>query len=144
MRPRKPKRPPSPPEDVEQRKLAQWLDWNGVCWTHVPNGGQRHPAVAAKLKACGVKRGVPDVLIFDAAAFGCVETPCGIAIELKRADGVQSDVSLEQRQWLDMLSKRGWRVLVCFGADQAIDALKGLGIGKTTSRQRDNRGDTNG
>lgn len=28
---------------------------------HVPNGGHRHPAVAAKMKAEGVKRGVADI-----------------------------------------------------------------------------------
>lgn len=30
---------------------------------HVPNGGYRHPAEAAKLKKMGVKKGVPDLFL---------------------------------------------------------------------------------
>lgn len=35
---------------------------NNYFWYHTPNGGQRHPAVAAKLKAMGTLSGVPDFI----------------------------------------------------------------------------------
>lgn len=54
-----------PSEEAEQRALAQWLDLHRILWCHVPNGGQRSKAVAGKLKAAGVKAGVPDVLVFN-------------------------------------------------------------------------------
>ena len=54
-----------PTEEQEQIKLAEYLDWKGYCWCHVPNGGNRNVVTGAKLKKQGVKPGVPDVLIFD-------------------------------------------------------------------------------
>lgn len=73
----------------------------------VPNGGQRHPAVAAKLKAEGVQRGVPDVLCLVAC-----QGYHGLALELKTPVGT---VAPEQRAWHDRLRAAGYRVEVCRG-----------------------------
>jgi hypothetical protein len=106
---------PAPSEDVEQCLCAQYLDARGLLWFHVPNGGQRNPAVGKKLKAHGVKRGVPDIWIVDPppGKFGLV----GAVIELKRADGVPSDVTPEQREWLEKLKKRCYATDTAFGFD---------------------------
>ena len=55
----------NPTEHEEQCALFEWAD----CWFPmvsallfaIPMGGHRHIAVAAKLKAEGVKAGVPDI-----------------------------------------------------------------------------------
>ena len=110
-----------PTEEQEQIKLAEYLDWKGYCWCHVPNGGNRNVVTGAKLKKQGVKPGVPDVLIFD--NLGNVDVS-GISIELKRKKGGQ--VSKYQKEWLNKLENKGWLTRVCRGADEAIDWLEEL------------------
>lgn len=77
----------------------------------VPNGGDRHKIVAAKMKAEGVKPGVPDYLL-------PVSRPgyLGLAIELKSLTGYASK---EQKQWIADLRSAGWRAEVCRGWDDA-------------------------
>lgn len=56
-------------EHEEQKALIEWSAWMSNARPElslmfaVPNGGDRHPAVAAKLKAEGVKAGVPDIFL---------------------------------------------------------------------------------
>lgn len=107
-----------PSEELEQRKLAAWLDAHKILWCHVPNGGGRSKAEAGRLKACGVKAGCPDILIFDQTR---------AAIELKRADGGRT--SPAQVAWLNALADRGWVCAVAHGADAAIDWLEEMGYG---------------
>lgn len=76
-----------------------------------PNGGDRHRIVAAKMKAEGVKAGIPDyVLLFPAQGFH------GLAIELKSLTGY---ASREQKDWIERLRANGYRAEVCRGADAA-------------------------
>jgi hypothetical protein len=79
-------------EEQIQVQVAQYLnaklpkDWR---WHHTPNGSHRLKSVAAKLKAQGVKPGVPDV---------CILRPNGspIWIELKAFGGV---LTVSQREF---------------------------------------------
>lgn len=65
-----PRRRPQHLEDAAQAHLFTWLRltrYQGrpiadLAW-HTPNGGRRHPREAARLKAMGVKPGVPDVFV---------------------------------------------------------------------------------
>lgn len=82
----------------------------------VPNGGDRHPAVAAKLKSEGVKAGVPDYVL--PVARGPFH---GLAIELKTATG---SASREQKQWIADLRDQGYRAEVCRGWEQAFNLIK--------------------
>lgn len=113
----------------EQLVLAQWLDLTvgELGWMHTPNEGRRNWRTGHSLRAQGMRRGVPDVLIFALPSMGGDWR--GVAIELKREDGVPSDVSEDQRQWLAHLEACGWLTKVCFGADQAIKWLQSLGYG---------------
>lgn len=106
-----------PREEEEQAKLAEYLDWKGYCWCHVPNEGQHKVQYRVKQARLGVKKGFPDIIIFDAP-----EPYKGIAIELKRVKGGR--VSKEQKEWLEKLENRGWLVKVCHGADEAITWLE--------------------
>ena len=82
----------------------------------VPNGGARHPAVAAKLKAEGVRAGVPDVLLPVARGDG-EHSYIGLAIEMKVG---RNRPTPEQRWWLERLAEQGWRCVVCYSAAEAI------------------------
>lgn len=102
--------------------MASWLDSTGALWCHVPNEGQRHPAVGRRLQAAGLKRGVPDVLVFTPAPIGLRP----VAIELKRERG--GVVSPQQVGWLAGLHGAGWLTHVARGAHDAIAFLMACGF----------------
>ena len=79
------------------------------------------------MRAQGVERGVPDLLIIDSPP----HRPhfVGVALELKRVNGRPSDLRPEQREWLERFDARGWASAVAYGADAAIDWLRTLGFG---------------
>jgi hypothetical protein len=88
-----------------------------------PNGGARNIITAARLKAEGVKKGVPDIFL---------PLPCGrwhgLVIEMKAKGG---RISPEQRWWITHLSDAGYQVEVCWNAEEAIDTISNyLGIGR--------------
>jgi hypothetical protein len=103
-----------------QLATAQILDLLGWLWCHVPNEGKRSKAYGGRLKAEGMKRGVPDVLIFEDYIWG-KQLGHGVAIELKSESGTTTP---EQRDWLDALDERGWLVSVCRTMDQVCAVLK--------------------
>jgi len=75
------------------------------------------------LKASGVVRGVPDLLIFDPPP---LREAVGVALELKREKG--GSVSPEQQRWLQELNARGWVAIVARGAADALRQLRELGF----------------
>lgn len=103
------KKMPIPTESQEMQMLAGYLDAKGYLWCHPANEGRRSPRAGARLKREGLKRGVPDVLIF---------APVQIAIELKRVKG--GVATPEQTEWLARLSESGWKSFLAHGADSAI------------------------
>ena len=114
-----------PTEYEEQIKLAEYLDMKNYCWCHVPNGGNRNAVTGAKMKKQGVKKGFPDVQIFDVPReFDGVPGKLirGIVIELKIKKGGR--VRESQDKWLQELAARNWLTNVCHGADEAIDWLE--------------------
>lgn len=87
----------------------------------IPNGGERSKATAGKLKAAGVKAGVPDV---------CLPVPRGgygaCYIELKRPSQPgrpRGSETARQRTWRLALLQAGNDSQVCTGWTQARDAL---------------------
>lgn len=83
----------------------------------VPNGGHRHPATGAKLKAEGVKPGVPD-LFLPVPRHGFH----GLWLELK-TELKASKVSAVQDWWLNSLSNQGYKTVVCKGWDSARNEI---------------------
>jgi len=70
-------------------------------------------------KACGMKKGFPDVsLPVPAGGYH------GLFIEMKRKGGVPSDVSPEQREWLARLSEQGYWTTVAFGWADAVAQIQ--------------------
>ena len=111
-----------PTELSEQISFVKVLQKAGLLFCAVPNGGYRHRVEASRLKMGGVKSGVPDVLIFSPAA-GFV----GAAVELKTSSGLMSQVTDNQRAWLDDLAEKGWFCCVGFGAKDALEKLEKAG-----------------
>ena len=85
----------------------------------IPNGGQRHAAVAGKLKAEGVKAGVPDIFLAVPIRKGEYHQ-CGLFIELKIGRNTATE---EQKQWLKMLNQSNYTAIVCHGWEQARDII---------------------
>lgn len=81
----------------------------------IPNGGQRHVLVAMKMKAEGVKSGVPD--LFLPVARGNYH---GLFIEMKAGKNKTSE---KQNEWIEKLTKQGYMVEVCYGSEEAQDLL---------------------
>ena len=109
-------------EDQEQEALFRWAAVTAFKYPDLkmlyacPNGGLRNITTAVRLKATGVKAGVPDV---------CLPVPSGkyhgLYIEMKRVKGGQ--LSQFQRSWLQALSKQGYLAVVAHGANEAIKVI---------------------
>ena len=109
-------------EHREQANLIQWAALNRVKYPEldllfaIPNGGHRHPVVAAKMKAEGVKAGVPDLqLPVPRGVY------IGLFIEMKRKVG--GVVSKKQAEWREALSAVGHCVRVCHGWEDAVKTI---------------------
>lgn len=85
---------------------------------HVPNGGHRQKAVAAKLKAQGVKAGIPD-LVLPMARGGFF----GLYIEFK-ATVEPAPVSASQKDCMRRLNAQGYLAIVCRGQFDAMEQLR--------------------
>ena len=80
----------------------------------IPNGGLRNKVTAARMKAGGVRAGVPD--IFLPIARGGYH---GLFIEMKVGNGY---LSVAQKDWIKKLNKENYSVVVCYGWEN----VKGL------------------
>lgn len=111
-----------PTEDTEHAHIFAWAAWASGKYPeldlmhHIPNGGKRSKSEAARFKAQGVKAGVPDIFL-----------PCarggyhGLYIELKRTKG--GKLSAAQKEWIDALRGQDYKVIVCYGFDEAREVI---------------------
>lgn len=109
-------------EASEQEALFAWAEYQKgkhpelELMYHIPNGGSRNKIEAARLKAQGVKPGVPDI---------CLPVPRGkyhgLYIELKRVKGGR--ISSDQTVWLERLMQQGYAVAICLGWDDARNII---------------------
>jgi len=108
-------------EHLEQKAFFDWAALSKIPGIElmyaVPNGGHRHQAVAKKLKAEGVKPGVPDVS-WPIPKGGFV----GLAIEFKFDD---NNCGKEQRERITRLQQEGWCVAVCWNWKAAARLVQG-------------------
>lgn len=107
-------------EHAEQRAFFGWLNHAQFTGKHpmarlafaVPNGGKRDHVTAARLKAEGVKPGVPDV---------CYPVPLhgwhGLFIEMKKRNGTTSEA---QDDFHIDLRACGHAVATCWGWRAAV------------------------
>ena len=81
----------------------------------IPNGGQRSASQGAQLRAEGVKRGVPDIML-------PVPTKQyhGMFVELKVGKNVPSD---DQEKYLFYLNENNYYTIVCYSWTEARDEI---------------------
>lgn len=109
-------------EDDFQISIAAELTAKNILWTHVANEGQRNIKVGQKNKRKGLKRGVPDILIFDRPPN--FPHHIGVAIELKIGN---NQLTSEQETWLVSLEKLGWYTTVCWTIPEWDRTIRTLG-----------------
>lgn len=113
---------PIPTESEEQQAVMEWAEAASGKWPelrllyHVPNEGRRSMATGGRLRAEGLKSGVPDLCL--PSAHGEYH---GLYIEMKRTKGGRA--TPEQKEWLEMLEEEGYKTEICNGADAAIKAI---------------------
>lgn len=114
--------PDVPTEHAEQANLIAWAQDAqhhhpelGLLFA-IPNGEHRHWTVAKRLKAEGVRPGVPDLML-PVPRSGWH----GLFLELKKRTG--GHVSTAQAGWHSGLLQQGYMVAVCRGAIDARNAL---------------------
>lgn len=116
------RRPTCDSEHAEQAALFRWAEFARsrlpelALLYAVPNGGHRHKATAARLKAEGVKRGVPDVCL--PVARGGAH---GLYIEIKTERGKPTP---EQLGWIRALRRQGYAAEVCRGWESARSMIE--------------------
>jgi hypothetical protein len=113
---------PAPTESQEQITLFEWVALQTrrhpelELLYHIPNGGHRHKTTAMRLKAEGVKAGVPDL---------CLPVPRGgyhgLYIEMKASKGRLTE---NQSMWLGVLAENGYRAALCHGWVEASIVIK--------------------
>jgi len=93
-------------EHLEQVSAVNWFEaaYPGVLIFAIPNGGERNPMVAEKMRREGVRRGIPDLMIPAWRMF----------VEMKAPKGRLSDYQIER---IDYLISAGYQCLVCYGFD---------------------------
>jgi hypothetical protein len=112
-----------PTEAQEQATLFSWAEMQSGrrpelrLLFHIPNGGSRGKAEAARFKMEGVKPGVPD--LFLPVPRGPWH---GLFIELKRQKGGRA--SGAQKEWIDALRGQGYMAAVVFGWEEAAELLE--------------------
>lgn len=120
----------TPYEETEQRNFFHWAALQSGKYPvlrkmyHIPNGGKRGKAEAARFKAAGVKKGMPDIHL--PVARGGYHS---LYIELKRAEGGR--LSDAQRACMEALREENNRVEVCQGwvaAARVVAAYVGMEV----------------
>lgn len=103
------------PEDILQKSVCDFMDLAapGLLYFAVPNGGKRSKAEAGILKATGVRRGVPDlVILLPNAGVGFIELKAG-----------KGSLSEHQQQWRDDLRARGYAWAEARSLEEVEDIL---------------------
>jgi hypothetical protein len=98
------------------RSVAELLDWvilPPAMWTTFPAGWTKmRKGAAGRLRGCGLKAGMPDILVFYSG--------CALTIELKTEKG---RLSKEQFETTAALGRAGIPVHVCRSVDDVHRAL---------------------
>lgn len=83
----------------------------------VPNGARTSISVAKKLKAEGLKAGIPDIILPVPRG-----TYHGMFLEMKRVKGGR--VESEQKEWHDKLRAHGYYVAIARGWEDAVSFIQ--------------------
>ena len=99
-----------------QKAVCKYLDLQGYLYCASMNGQyQKYLSQRNKAKATGMKKGVPDLFIYEPRG-----SYHGLAIELKTG---YNKASKPQLYWQKELIKRGYKAEICTGIDEALDTI---------------------
>lgn len=103
-------------EDVEQKIFIEWLEWQKIKFTAIPNSTYTKSwKQKVKNKTMGLRPGLPDLLLI-------VDNRL-VFIEMKREKG--GTVSEYQKEWIEAINRCENAVaVVCRGGDAAIKAVE--------------------
>lgn len=115
-----------PLEDAEQFTYTQWLDAKNIKYFAVPNIVKTAATLKTKIRKIrfwqqrkkeGVKKGVPDLVVFLPNVI--------LFVEMKRQKG--SSTSQEQKDWNILINVYPYAVaVICKGAEAAINQTEEL------------------
>ena len=118
----------APSRDLEHKEQVAVIQWWHLAHKGfglpefalfaIPNGGHRHMLTAVRLKAEGVRAGIPDLFLATPSKDGLLK---GLFLEMKADKGRESEAQIEVREFLNEV---GYWSVVCYGADEAIDCIK--------------------
>ena len=101
------------------------LKYPGVLFTIAPSGMKLSAFTAKMIKAMGYRAGSPDMMIFEPMFF-LGKLYHGLFLEIKTEKGI---ISSNQKEFLELLDKRGYKTYVCFGYQAGIQAIENyLGV----------------
>lgn len=120
-------------EETHQVNIIQWASMTKIPKKHClagkivdhlvasANGGARNEREGYRLKAQGVMAGFPDLQLFIAS-----NGYHGLFIELKKPRVKRKPpprVSKEQKIVLTRLNEAGYKAIICYGFDEATEAI---------------------
>ena len=121
-------------ESGHQKAIFIWAAWHqakypDLRWLHSTQGGAKMtPATAGKMKAEGMKPGVPDIFL-DVPRGGYH----GLRIELKAPEMRNEKGTIvkrkgvtmvEQTEWLAHYTKSGYMAVLCYGWADAVQVIE--------------------
>ncbi len=99
------------PEVQKQYPQLKWM-------FAIPNGFYSTPGQKMKMKAEGLRSGVPDIFLpVLAYSYDKMHNYFGLFIEMKRVD--KGMASYAQDEYISYLRSQGYKVEVCYGFDEA-------------------------
>jgi hypothetical protein len=117
-------------EDSQQMALFCWAalpetlaKYPQVKWMFaIPNGFYSTPGQKAKMKAEGLRSGVPDIFLpVFSYSYDKMLHYYGLFIEMKVGKNVASE---EQLEWLAYLNEVGYKAIICYSWQEAVTAIK--------------------
>tara|TARA_R110000796_G_scaffold80103_1_gene177371 strand:- start:26 stop:370 length:345 start_codon:yes stop_codon:yes gene_type:complete len=109
-------------EHKVQKAIAQYLDLRRLCWWAVPNGGRRNIGVAKKLKAEGVKSGIPDIsLVYNGRFYG-------IEVKKPKTSTPKGTLSANQKSRIAQIEASGGVVGLAYCVSDVKELLEIWGI----------------
>lgn len=120
----------APSRDLEHKEQVAVIQWWHLAHKQfrlpefalfaIPNGGHRHMLTAVRLKAEGVRSGIPDLFLAFAKLDERGNLFGGLFIEMKSKEGTESTAQGDVRTYLT----KYYQSVVAYGADEAISLIK--------------------
>lgn len=105
------------PEAAIQRAIVQRLRWHGFFVASIPNEGKRSVQAGRAMRATGMRRGLPDLLVAKEGRVCMLE----VKAERGRVSEAQADAHAD-------LERHGVFVAVVRSQDEAVAALREAGF----------------